>query len=302
MRMFDPHVHMTSRTTDDYQRMAAAGIAAVLEPAFWLGQPRTQVGSFVDYFSSLVGWERFRARQFGIAHFCTIALNPKEANDDRLRDDVLALLPRFLEKDGVLGVGEIGYDDVTPAEERAFAAQLELAREHGLPALVHTPHRDKKKGTERTLALVRDVGIDERMVLVDHNNEETLPLVRATGCWAGHSIYPDTKMTEERMVALLQRHGTERMIVNSAADWGVSDPLKVPRTAEAMARAGFSPAEIETVVWSNPIDFFAQSGRLDAADLDPAALAGAIDQSQTFSGNSVLRGQAPVVAPGGRSS
>jgi len=290
VKMFDPHIHMTSRTTDDYERMAAAGIAAVLEPAFWLGQPRTQVGTFSDYFASLVGWERFRARQFGIAHFCTMALNPKEANDDRLRDEVIALLPRFLEKDGVVGVGEIGYDDVTPAEEVAFAAQLELARERGLPALIHTPHRDKKRGTERSLALVREIGIDERLVLIDHNNEETLPLVRETGCWAGHSIYPDTKMTEERMVALLQKFGVDRMIVNSAADWGKSDPLKVPKTAQAMARAGFGDDDIERVVWRNPIEFFAQSGRLDRALLDGVE----VDQSQLFAGNSVLRGQTPV--------
>jgi predicted metal-dependent TIM-barrel fold hydrolase len=291
VKIFDPHIHMTSRTTDDYERMAAAGIAAVLEPAFWLGQPRTQVGAFTDYFASLVGWERFRARQFGIAHFCTMALNPKEANDDRLRDAVIALLPRYLEKDGVLGVGEIGYDDVTPAEEKAFAAQLELARQSGLPALVHTPHRDKKRGTERSLALVREAGIDERMVLIDHNNEETLPLVRETGCWAGHTIYPDTKMTSDRMVALLQKFGVERMIVNSAADWGKSDPLAVPRTAQDMARAGFSPDDVETVVWRNPIAFFEQSGRLDRAALESGV---DVDQSQTFAGNSVLRGQTPV--------
>jgi predicted metal-dependent TIM-barrel fold hydrolase len=289
MRLFDPHIHMTSRTTDDYERMAAAGIAAVLETAFWLGQPRTQVGTFSDYFASLVGWERFRARQFGIAHFCTIALNPKEANDERLASEVLAMVPRWLEKDGVLGVGEIGYDDMTEAEERVFAAQLEIAKERSLPALVHTPHRDKKRGTERSLALVREVGIDERLVLIDHNNEETLPLVRATGCWAGHSIYPDTKMTEERMVALVQKYGTERMIVNSAADWGKSDPLKVPRTAEAMQRAGFAPDAIETVLWHNPIAFFEQSGRLDAS-----LFGAAFDQAELYAGNSVLRGQQPA--------
>src|SRR5688572_17594480 len=219
MKMFDPHIHMTSRTTDDYERMAAAGIVAVLEPAFWLGQPRTQVGTFIDYFNSLIGWERFRASQFGIAHFCTIALNPKEANDDRLAADVLAVVERYLEKDGVVGVGEIGYDDMTEREEKVFASQLELAKQTGLPALVHTPHRDKKRGTERSLALVKEVGIAESMVLIDHNNEETLPLVRDTGCWAGHSIYPDTKMTEDRMVALMQKFGTDRIIVNSAADW-----------------------------------------------------------------------------------
>jgi uncharacterized protein len=289
MKMFDPHIHMTSRTTDDYERMAEAGIVGVLEPAFWLGQPRTQVGSFIDYFSSLIGWERFRAKQFGITHFTTIALNPKEANDPRVADAVIELLPRFLEKDGVVGVGEIGYDDVTAAEEQAFARQLELAKELQLPALVHTPHRDKKKGTERSLALVREVGIDESWVLIDHNNEETLPLVKKTACWAGHSIYPDTKMTEARMVELLKKYGTERMVVNSAADWGKSDPLKVPKTAQAMRAAGFSEAEIETVVFDNPVRFFEQSKKLDRATL----LGRQIDQSQLFEGNSVLRGQSP---------
>lgn len=288
MKIFDPHIHMVSRTTDDYQRMHDAGVRAVLEPAFWVGQPRTSLGTFIDYFNTLIGWERFRARQFGIAHFCTMALNPKEANDAGLAAEVLAALPRFLEKDGVLGVGEIGYDDVTEREEKAFAAQLEMAKERDLPVLVHTPHRDKKKGTERSLALVREVGVPEHMVLIDHNTEETLPLVRETGCWAGHSIYPDTKMTAERMVALFQRYRVERMIVNSAADWGVSDPLSVPKTADGMRAAGFSEAEIETVVWDNPLAFFSQGGRLDPALLEPS-----YDQSELFAGNSVLRGQAP---------
>jgi predicted metal-dependent TIM-barrel fold hydrolase len=42
MRFFDPHIHMTSRTTDDLEAMSDAGVRAVIEPAFWLGQPRTQ--------------------------------------------------------------------------------------------------------------------------------------------------------------------------------------------------------------------------------------------------------------------
>jgi predicted metal-dependent TIM-barrel fold hydrolase len=291
MKLFDPHIHMTSRTTDDYERMAQAGIAAVIEPAFWVGQPRTHVGTFEDYFLSLVGWERFRASQFGIAHFCTLALNPKEANDPALADGVLELLPRYLEKDGVVGVGEVGYDDQTPAEERVFAAQLALAIELELPVLVHTPHRDKKRGTERSLALVRESGIAEERVLIDHNTEETLPLVLATGCWAGHSIYPQTKMDEQRMVALVQKYGSERILINSAADWGVSDPLKVPRTVEAMQRAGIDPGAIERIVWSNPVAFFAQSGRLEL----PATAAPRIDQRELYAGNSVLRGQTPRI-------
>ncbi len=288
MRLFDPHIHMTSRTTDDYQAMAAAGIAAIVEPAFWLGQPRSHVGTFEDYFLSLLGWERFRAQQFGIKHYCTLALNPKEANNAALADGVLALLPRYLEKDGVVAVGEIGYDDQTPAEDRVFGAQLELARAHALPVLIHTPHRDKLRGTERTIALLREARFPPELALIDHNNELTLPLVLDSGCWAGHSIYPATKMDEPRMVALVQQYGAEKILVNSAADWGVSDVLKVPKTADALRAAGVADAIIEKICWDNPVAFFAQSGRLDLA---PAA----VDQRELFQGNSVLRGQAPRV-------
>ena len=292
MRIFDPHIHMSSRTTDDYQAMAQAGIVAVLEPSFWIGQPRTHVGTFEDYFNGLLGWEPFRASQFGLQHVCALSLNPKEANQPRVAQGVLELLPRYLIKDRVVAVGEIGFDDITPEEERAFAHQIELAARVALPILVHTPHRDKKRGTQRSLALIREHGFPEERVLIDHNTEETLPLVLATGCWAGHSIYPKTKMDEPRMVALVQRYGPERILINSAADWGVSDPLKVPSTIEAMRAAGIAEAAIERIVWKNPVAFFSQSGRLH---LDALVAPAPVDQTRLWDGNSVLRGQTPVI-------
>lgn len=283
MRIFDPHIHMTSRTTNDYEAMFVAGVRAVVEPAFWLGQPRTSTGSFADYFDGLLGWEPYRAAQFGLRHHCAIALNPKEANDPRCVA-VLEVLPRYLVKDGVVAVGEVGYDSMTPDEDKAFATQLELAQAHGLPALVHTPHRDKATGTRRSLAVVAESGLPPERVLIDHLNEVTVGMVAESGCWMGFSIYPDTKMDEQRMVRVLRRYGIERILVNSAADWGRSDPLATRRTAEAMLADGFSADEIDQVFWRNPVAFYGQSGRLllDAPRVDPG---------DTFDGNSVLRGE-----------
>jgi uncharacterized protein len=284
VRIFDPHIHMTSRTTDDYEAMFSAGVRALVEPAFWLGQPRTSVASFTDYFDSLIGWERFRAAQFGIRHHCTIALNPKEANDPRCRE-VLDVLPRYLAKDGVVAVGEVGYDSMTPEEDEVFSRQLALAISHELPALVHTPHRDKLAGTRRTLDVVKESGIDPGRVLVDHLNEPTVGVVHESGSWMGFSIYPDTKMDEKRMVAILQEYGTERMIVNSAADWGRSDPLKTYKTGLAMLDAGFTEADVDKVLWQNPVEFYGQSDRLVLDELP-----GFSPSTETFAGNSVLRG------------
>ncbi|WP_407562209.1 TatD family hydrolase [Streptomyces sp. 184] len=283
MRIFDPHIHMTSRTTDDYAAMYDAGVRALVEPSFWLGQPRTSPQSFYDYFDSLLGWEPFRAAQYGIAHHCTLALNPKEANDPRLLP-VLQELPRYLLKDHVVAVGEIGYDSMTPAEDHALAAQLELAADHGLPAMVHTPHRDKAAGLARTLDVVRESRLAPERVILDHLNETTVAAALDSGCWAAFSIYPDTKMDEDRMVRILREYGTERMLVNSAADWGKSDPLKTRKTADAMLAAGFTDADVDKVLWQNPVAFYGQSGRLELEPEKPDA------GGATYEGNSILRG------------
>lgn len=287
MRFFDPHVHMTSRTTDDYQAMADAGVVALIEPAFWLGQPRTAVGTFSDYYSSLIGWERFRSSQFGIKHYCTIGLNSREANNEALAEQVMEILPLFIYKEGVVGVGEIGFDDQTAAEEKYYRLQLELAKEANLPVQIHTPHRDKKKGTTRSMDIALEHGLDPYTVIVDHNNEETVKEVLDRGFWAAFTIYPFTKMGNERMVEIIKHYGSERIMVNSAADWGISDPLAVPKTAALMKQKGIKDEDIYLATYKNAITAFAQSGQIDEADFSGSKT---IDQTQKFNGNTVLRG------------
>lgn len=287
MMFIDPHIHMTSRTTSDYEAMRDAGIVAIIEPAFWLGQPRTEAGTFKDYFSSLIGWERFRASQFGIKHYCTIGLNSKEANNESLAEEVIEMLPLFLYKDGVVGVGEIGYDDQTPTEEKYFRIQLELAKEVNLPVQIHTPHRNKKAGTIRSMEVCIEHGIDPGMVIVDHNNEETVKDVLDRGFWAAFTIYPFTKMGNERMVEVVKKYGSERISINSAADWGISDPLAVPKTAALMHEHGISDYDIKMVCYQNALTAFGQSGQFNESDWLTSA---PIDQSQKFSGSTILRG------------
>lgn len=292
MRFFDPHIHMCSRTTDDYQAMAAAGIRAVIEPAFWLGQPRTNVGSFIDYYASLIGWERFRASQFGIAHYCAMGLNSKEANNEGLAREVLEILPQYILKEGVVAIGEIGYDEITPAEEYAYQVQLQMAVEYDMVVMVHSPHRDKKRGVIRSMDVAREIGVPMHKLIMDHNNEETVKDVLDYGAWAAFTIYPNTKMGSERMVEIVRQYGSDRIIVDSSADWGVSDPLSVPKTAKLMLERGIPLADVEKSTWSNALDAYAQSGQIDVEALMQKPV---IDQRALFSDNSVLRGQKPQV-------
>jgi len=290
MKFIDPHIHMTSRTTNDYEAMSKAGIVAIIEPAFWLGQPRTEVGSFKDYFSSIVGWEAFRASQFGIKHYCTIGLNSKEANNESLAEEVMELLPLFALKDNVVAIGEIGYDDQTAAEDKYFRAQIELAKELELPILVHTPHRDKKKGTLRSMDVLEEHGIDPSTVVIDHNNEETVESVLERGYWTAFTIYPNTKMGSERMVAVVEKYGSNKIFIDSSADWGVSDPLSVPKTAKLMLDRGITSEIVQAVCYQNALEAYAQSGNMKERDWSHGVR---FDQSVLYGGNSVLRGQNP---------
>ncbi|APA66242.1 hydrolase TatD [Maribacter sp. 1_2014MBL_MicDiv] len=283
---------MTSRTTDDYEAMAAAGVVAIIEPSFWLGQPRTQVGSFQDYFSSLVGWEPFRASQFGIKHYCTIGLNSKEANNEALAEQVIELLPLYLHKENVVAIGEIGYDDQTPAEDKFFRMQLDMAKELNMTVQVHTPHRDKKAGTIKSMEVCLEHGLDPANVIIDHNNEETVKEVLDRGFIAAFTIYPKTKMGNERMVEVVKKYGSNNIIVDSSADWGVSDPLAVPKTASLMLKRGVSMEDVRKTCYQNALDAFSKNGKMKEAHwLQPDS----INQSQLFNDNSVLRGQKPRI-------
>jgi len=293
MMFIDPHAHMISRTTDDYEAMAAAGVVALIEPAFWQGQPRTHVATYEDYLAAIIGFERFRASQFGISHYCTIGLNSKEANNESLAEDVMKILPRFALKEKVVAIGEIGYDEQTALEDKYFRAQLELSKEIDLPVLVHTPHRDKKSGTLRSMDVCEEHGLDPGWVIVDHNNEETIDAVLDKGYWAAFSVYPSTKMGSERMVALLQQYGGERIIVNSACDWGISEPLAVAKTATLALSKGVDPEAVRLACYANALEAYGKSGQIKESDwLQPNS----VDQRDTFEGNSILRGgRQPVI-------
>lgn len=292
MMFIDPHIHMVSRTTYDYMVMREYGVVAVIEPSFWLGQPRTSSGSFKDYFSSLVGWERFRASQFGIQHYCTIGLNPKEANNEALAEMVMELLPLYACKEGVVAIGEIGYDDMTPAEDKYFCQQLELAQELDMLVLIHTPHRNKKAGASRSMDRCVEYGLAPSRVIIDHNNEETVEEVLARGFWAAFTIYPHTKMGNARMVEIVRQYGCDRILVDSSADWGVSDPLAVPKTAQLMLERGIPEAHVRAVCYENALAAYSQSHQFSETDWLNTST---VDQRELYYGNSVLRGQTPVV-------
>jgi predicted metal-dependent TIM-barrel fold hydrolase len=265
MYIIDPHIHCISRTTDDYHRMYDAGIRAVVEPSFWLGQPRRYAGSFFDYFQLILDFEATRAAKFGIDHYACISMNPKEADNIELAREVLAGMGPYLDHPRCVAVGEIGYNLINEREEEVLMAQLEMAKARNLLIMIHSPHDtptvSKKKGIERTIAIIKELNYDHERILMDHNTEETMGLTREAELWAGLSVYPFSKLNPERVIDIIKKWGMDKTMANSAADWGVADPCSIPNVAKLMAARGFTPQQVEKFVFQNPLNFYKQGGR-----------------------------------------
>ena len=273
MNYIDLHAHMISRTTDDYQKMAMTGCVALTEPAFWAGYDRRSADVFADYFEHLTVFEPSRAAQYGIQHYTWLCLNPKEGEDRELTREVLKIIPEFLDRPNVLGIGEIGLNRVTRNELASFKDHVELALEHNQLIHIHTPHlEDKYKGTKVIVeTLAADSRIEPGRVMVDHAEEHTLGMILDNGFWTGMTLYPKTKASPGRAIDMLEMYGSERICVASACDWGESDPVAVPQFVLEMRRRGHSEALIDKIVMENPASFLGQSPKFKLTG-DPSSL------------------------------
>lgn len=261
MKYIDHHAHMVSRTTDDYQQMALTGCVAVTEPAFWAGWDRSSADGVEDYFRQLTEFEPKRAAQYHIQHYTWMAMNPKEADDRALSRDVLRRIPKFLDRPTVLGIGEIGLNRVTRNEVGTYTEQVELALTHRQLILIHTPHlEDKLKGTRISIDVLRDFPkLDRGGVMVDHAEEHTVQMILDLGYWAGLTLYPQTKVSPQRAVDMIETFGPDRICVAGACDWGPSDPIAVPRFIMEMRRRHHPEELIYRIVFENPVRFLSQS-------------------------------------------
>ena len=239
--------------------MHRTGIRACVEPSFWLGTDRRYAGTYFDYFQLILDFETVRARRFGIDHYAAVSVNPKEAENVALAREVFAGMDQYLTHPRCVALGEIGFNNITPSEETVFVEQLDMAFKHKLPIIIHLPHTKKPEGTSRILAILRATHIPEDMILIDHNTEDTMPILRDTGYYLGLTVYPISKLTPARVSAIIRQFGGERVLVNGSADWGISDPLSLVKVVEYLKGYGHSAATMQGLVFSTANAFYSHS-------------------------------------------
>ena len=240
--------------------MYAAGIRVCVEPSFWLGSHRRYAGTFFDYFENILTFEATRAERFGIDHFAAVAYNPKEAERKDLVDEVIAGIEEYLRHPRCVAMGEIGFNNLTDAEYYCFTKQLALAKEYDMPVIVHISHTRKTECLKWILRGFDEVKPNQRKIYLDHNTEDTVAQVLAqTDCWCGLTVYPISKLDESRASAIIKKHGVDRIMVSGSADWGISDPVSLPKVIERMRRDGHAENVLQKIAFENANTFYSQS-------------------------------------------
>ena len=259
MKIIEPHIHMVSRTTDDYQAMYKAGIRVCVEPSFWLGARRRYAGTFFDYFNLILEFETVRAERFGLDHYAAVSVNPKESEDVILGREVLAGIDEYIEHERCIAIGEIGFNELTDNEELLFRDQLKIAEEKDMLVIVHLPHMNKKDGIDRTLRILDDFSIPREHILIDHNTEETMPRVYGMGFYLGMTVYPISKLSSQRVSDMIRQYGHEQILVSGSADWGISNPLSLVDVVNFLHEDGHSEETIDSLVFNSAMSFYSGS-------------------------------------------
>ncbi|MDR0392265.1 MAG: TatD family hydrolase, partial [Planctomycetaceae bacterium] len=203
---------------------------------------------------------------YGIQHFCWIAVNPKEADNLNIAREVIREIPKLLNKPTVLGIGETGLNKSSKNEIEIMEEHIEMSIKYDQLLLIHTPHlADKAIGTQIILDTLHNQRnkINPEKVWIDHVENHTIRAVKDAGYWYGFTLYPITKCSVNRCVDMIERYGIERLLVNSSADWGPSDPMLLQQAICECQKRGHSKNKIIDIFHNNPAKYLSQSKKFN---------------------------------------
>ncbi|MBE8540474.1 TatD family hydrolase [Geoglobus acetivorans] len=241
MTLIDTHIHSEGRSVEDLRHMAENGIKKAITCAFYPirpGFPET----LIDLARKLTEFEPERGRKAGMEIHSAIGIHPRCIPPDWQR--VLDFIESY---SGYVAIGEVGLEDGSDEEREVLKAQLQLAKKLDIPAIIHTPRKNKEAILEKTLEILDAVSFPEELALIDHNSVGTVRVVLEKGYWAGITVQPG-KLSVGEAVMIIEEFGDDRLIANSDTGFSESDMLAVRKLHDACGN--------ERVVRKNAERFF----------------------------------------------
>ena len=261
MRMIDPHLHIDSRSVEDLQSMAIAGIAAVVSQVYY---PHYNVQitpqTYFDYYDRHIHYEPARTKDEQIETFLGIGINMVDVPHDW--EKVVETLPHYLKEERVVCFGEIGLEPTSQTgdlatQEEILKAQLEVARQHHVPVVFHTPLHEKEKWIEKYARFIEAAKIEKQEVLIDHATPAVVKQIWEMGCHAGITVQPWRNVFPiDAATVVVAGENLNRLFIDSDSSPKISDALAVPKAAYEMRKLGVKEKDIQQVVFENPKKFY----------------------------------------------
>lgn len=259
MRIIDAHVHMDRVAGEDILRMAMGGVEVAIIPTPHLMSGIFYPATLIELWEKTLGYMVKYAISLGINCFATLSV-PFYGLTAEGFDQCLKALPNYLKEERVVGIGEIGLDAGNEGEVKLFRTQLNIAKEHNLPVIVHTPTPREPQTpavTRQIIDVIKGENFPLERVILDHTGKNTLDLRLNSGAVTGLSICYD-KLTAEDAAEIVINNPAKRasIALGSELGYGGGGHLSIPKAAWALKMSGLERKEIERVTWDNPKRFF----------------------------------------------
>ena len=251
MRIIDAHVHMDRMAGEDILRMAWGGVEVGIIPTPHLMSGLFYPQTLIELWEKTLGYMVEYSASMGIDVYATLSV-PFYGLTSEGYDECLKALPQYLKEDRVVGIGEIGLDNGNEHELRLFKAQLAMAKEQNMPAIIHTP-TPREPQVPTVTAQIIDVLNAEKFPLnkaiLDHTGKNTFNERVSSGCVTGLSICYDKLTAEEAADLVINNPDKRDMItIGSELGYGGAGHLSLVKVAWAMRMEGMEQKEIEKVL------------------------------------------------------
>ncbi len=259
MRIIDTHLHVDKLSLMDLQTIAIAGVEAAVVPTGHYLPLLTSADSLLMIWRNLSDYQVGVCRSLGLVIRVTLSVPFSGLGVEAARE-CLKQLPRYLENENVVGIGEIGLDSGSEDEVKLFRAQLNIAREHHLPVIIHTATPFESQAVailDRVVDIIREEKFPMERAVLDHSGRNTLEARLKSGAMVGLGICFD-KLRPDDVADIVMENPDhrDRFLINSELGYFGQGFFSVPRAVLSMRQRGLPREEIEKMTWDNPKKFF----------------------------------------------
>ncbi|MFX0163624.1 MAG: TatD family hydrolase [Candidatus Hodarchaeota archaeon] len=254
MHIVDTHAHVDTHSMSDFEAIALSSVTNIITCAHDF-LPRISVPeALYDHWHRLLTYEPKRVEKFGIKLHIALGIHPQGIPKTRAKETI-NVLEQYIEHERVVAIGETGLDLATLEEIEILKSQIKVAEKFDKPIIIHTPRKNKKQILEKILLVVKDSALSLERVIVDHLNEETVPIANREGVWMGLSVQPG-KLAPEDVLNIVRKFGSEKFVLNSDLGSGLSDIFSLPKTILKLKLEKVSEKDITNLAYLNAKKIF----------------------------------------------